>query len=437
MPNYPSKYPEVDHTTQQTHCCDCPNHVFHGTRSPKVETDEGEPDMDQKNMPKTTYPFFWFSPRNEVQRDEFNKQKKERKEAQFPWPIVWMPEDEIIEKEKKKNTQFPWPVLWMPKDDPKERKDQHANERASEEAAKPSFRIIPLKFLENGDKDQAEMQKFPFVEKKQGGEEAGKELTLGEGKSLAEAKIIPVMEKKEGCEVGKEQDVKQKDGTGDKVAEKKHSKSPPVCLRVDPLPHKRPTNGSSKEDKNKKEIKVVDVKSAKEERKEKEIEVKKDTKEKLPERRNDDKKRSIMPEENKIKKEIKVAGGRDAESMDLKKREIQGEDLKDNLEEGKVENVKRSQISEQDAVVLIQYVYRGYNVRRWAPLEKLKKIRSVHEKAQELLGKSQRVEESSKPLKKKEQLVLSEGIMNLLLRLDTIQACILNLLMPFVFVKCS
>jgi BAG domain/IQ calmodulin-binding motif len=107
------------------------------------------------------------------------------------------------------------------------------------------------------------------------------------------------------------------------------------------------------------------------------------------------------------------------------------------LEEGKVENVKRSQISEQDAVVLIQSVYRGYNVRRWAPLEKLKKIRSVHEKAQDLLGKLQRVEESSKPLKKKEQLVLSEGIMNLLLRLDTIQACILNLLMSFVFVKCS
>jgi hypothetical protein len=210
----------------------------------------------------------------------------------------------------------------MPEDDPKESNDQHPNKRAPEEAAKPIFTIIPLKFLENGDKDQAEMQKPPFVEKKQGGEEAEKELTKRGVKNRAEAKVIPVMEKKEDSEkVGKQQPVKEKDGTGDRVAEKKHSKLPPVCLRVDPLPHKRPTNGSSKEDKNKKEVEVVDVKSAKDERKEKEIEVKKDTKEKLPERKNDDIKRSIMPEENKIKKEIKVTDRIGAEGKELKERD--------------------------------------------------------------------------------------------------------------------
>jgi IQ calmodulin-binding motif len=85
------------------------------------------------------------------------------------------------------------------------------------------------------------------------------------------------------------------------------------------------------------------------------------------------------------------------------------------LEEGKIENVKRSQISEQDAAILIQSVYRGYNVRRWTPLEKLKKISSVQEKAQNLLGRLQHVEESSNLLENKEQLVLSESIMNLVL----------------------
>lgn len=432
MPNYPAKYPQVDPTASQTHCCGCPNHVCHGTHNSKVKIDEEKPDTDQTKMPSNTYPFFWFSPRNKVQQDDIDEPKKERKEAQFPWPIVWMPEEEIKEKEKK-DTQFPWPIIWMPEDDAKEKKDQHATKQASEEAAKPSFRVIPLKFLENAYKNQDEKQKLPVLEKKQVTEEAGKEWTEREHKGQNDVKRIPVMEKKEDCEkVGKEPPVKESENTGGKVTEKKHSKLPPVCLKVDPFPHKRPTNGSSKEDKNKKEVKVVDIKSANDERRQKEIGVKKDIKEKLPERKNDDVKTIIMPEEDKIKKEIKAADGRGEEGKELKGREIQGEGLKDKLEEGKVESVKRSQISEQDAAVLIQSVYRGYNVRRWDPLEKLKKIRIVHEKAQEVLVKLQRVEESAIRLEKKEQLVLGESIMNLLLQLDTIQVYILILTMLFV-----
>jgi hypothetical protein len=92
MPNFPAKYPHVDHTTPQTHCCGCPNHVCHGTHSLKVKIDKEEQDMDQTNMPNSTYPFLWFSPRN-MQQDEVEKPRKERNETQFPWPIVWMPED--------------------------------------------------------------------------------------------------------------------------------------------------------------------------------------------------------------------------------------------------------------------------------------------------------------------------------------------------------
>ncbi|XP_078177498.1 BCL-2-associated athanogene 6 [Carex rostrata] len=379
MLNYPTQYPQIDHTKSQTHCCGCPNHVCNGTHNPKVKIDEEKHDVDQRKIPNNAYPYFWFSPRNNVQQDEIEKQN-EKREAQFPWPIVWMPEDEVKEKEKK-DTQIPWPLTWMPEEDAKETK------------------IIPLKFLEHGDKDQTEMPKFPVVEKKQG------------------VKRIPVMEKKDGSEkVGKEQPVKE--STRDKTMEKKLSKLPPVCLRVDPPSHKKPTNGSSKENKNKKEVKVVEVKGAKDERKEREIEVNKGLKE---ERKIDDVRRVSMPKEDKIKKEIKVADVRGAEGKELKERDIQGEDLKEKMEERKVVSVKRSKISEQDAAVLIQSVYRGYNVRRWDPLEKLKKIRSVHEKAQELMGRMQNVEESAIQLEKKELLVLGETIMNLLLQLDTIQ----------------
>ncbi|KAL5212925.1 hypothetical protein ABZP36_023772 [Zizania latifolia] len=77
--------------------------------------------------------------------------------------------------------------------------------------------------------------------------------------------------------------------------------------------------------------------------------------------------------------------------------------------------------SELDAAVLIQSAYRGYYVRRWQPLEKLRKIKNVNEQMQHLKKKLQGLEAFSEQITIKEQVTINETIMNLLLKLDTIQ----------------
>jgi hypothetical protein len=81
----------------------------------------------------------------------------------------------------------------------------------------------------------------------------------------------------------------------------------------------------------------------------------------------------------------------------------------------------RASLSEPDAVIRIQSAFRGYDVRRWQPLDKLRKIRNVHEQMQGVKKQLQCLEDSCKKLTEKEQVAIGETIMNLLLKLDTIQ----------------
>uniref|UniRef100_A0A8R7UPE4 BAG domain-containing protein n=1 Tax=Triticum urartu TaxID=4572 RepID=A0A8R7UPE4_TRIUA len=78
-------------------------------------------------------------------------------------------------------------------------------------------------------------------------------------------------------------------------------------------------------------------------------------------------------------------------------------------------------LSEPDAAVRIQSAYRGYHVRRWQPLEKLRKIKNVHMQMQDVEKQLQALEASSKQPTEKEHVAINETIMNLLLNLDTIQ----------------
>ena len=78
-------------------------------------------------------------------------------------------------------------------------------------------------------------------------------------------------------------------------------------------------------------------------------------------------------------------------------------------------------LSEPDAAVRIQSAYRGYHVRRWQPLEKLRKIKNVHMQMQDVEKQLQALEASSKQPTEKEHIAMNETIMSLLLNLDTIQ----------------
>lgn len=78
-------------------------------------------------------------------------------------------------------------------------------------------------------------------------------------------------------------------------------------------------------------------------------------------------------------------------------------------------------LSESDAAVGIQSAYRGYDVRKWQPLDKLWKIKHVHEQMQVVRKQIQCLLDSCSKPTQKEQVAIGETIMNLLLKLDAIQ----------------
>lgn len=79
-------------------------------------------------------------------------------------------------------------------------------------------------------------------------------------------------------------------------------------------------------------------------------------------------------------------------------------------------------LSEAEAAVIIQSAYRGYEVRRWEPLKKLKQIANISEEVAKLNNPIQALESHPDTHDNdKWRNILGENIMNLLLKLDTIQ----------------
>ena len=82
-------------------------------------------------------------------------------------------------------------------------------------------------------------------------------------------------------------------------------------------------------------------------------------------------------------------------------------------------------LADMDAAILIQAAYRGYQVRKWEPLKKLKQIAEVSKELTDVRGRIQALEHSSDlQLDEKQKIAIGETIMRLLLKLDTIQVCV-------------
>uniref|UniRef100_A0A6N2NDB9 BAG domain-containing protein n=1 Tax=Salix viminalis TaxID=40686 RepID=A0A6N2NDB9_SALVM len=83
---------------------------------------------------------------------------------------------------------------------------------------------------------------------------------------------------------------------------------------------------------------------------------------------------------------------------------------------------QRTNLSDEAAALLIQSAYRGFEVRRWEPLKKLKQIATVQEQVVVVKDKIHALESCSDIQKNNRQrLVIGEMIMSLLLKLDAIQ----------------
>ncbi|CAL5059027.1 unnamed protein product [Urochloa decumbens] len=423
------------------------------------------------------------------------------------------------EKDNQEEKQFHWPIVWMPAgyDEPKQKaKEMKEMEEApnnSEEAPRsPKIKFIPLSWFENGHHDQkpatrdgsgdqpavtdhrdgmalegspkttAAMPKTVNDERKPARENYKTIPVVPEDKidekKASTYRTIPVMKQSDDKKTGmSEKEEAKKASNADKAEQNgktkhsessaaKHSKLPPVCLRVDPFPRKKSGNGSSRSpsppnrkdgDKAKKDVKDAQGQNLEpmqsdtrhitvSELKEKipnemktgmgssnetvqAASVEHSQEEEVPTSKDVQKVQASStttgPQENAGAKSLKGgavqenAGAERFKECDKSKNEdetvIESEAAKGDA------RTCRANLSETDAAVRIQSAYRGYDVRRWQPLDKLQKIRNVYEQMQGVKKQLQCLENSCNKPTEKEQVAIGETIMNLLLKLDTIQ----------------
>ncbi|KAG2657584.1 hypothetical protein PVAP13_1KG507400 [Panicum virgatum] len=427
------------------------------------------------------------------------------------------------EQDNQKEKQFHWPIVWVPAgyDEPKQKAKElkmgEAPNNSEEAPQSPKIKFIPLSWFENGRHDQksssrdesgdhgdrSAVKNQPAVTEHRDGmtyktTPVGPKTVNDEKKPLRENyKTIPVVPENEIDEkkattyrtipVMRESDEKQtgmsekkeskKASNADKLEENgktkhsessiaKHSKLPPVCLRVDPFPRKKSGNGSSRSpspptrkdgDKAKKDLKQAQGQNLESKQSDTRHITVSEVKEKSP---NEMKKGMVSNNETvqapslEHSREEEVPTSKDDQKVQAGSstigtpesagtKSLRAGDVQENADAESFKGCEKSKnedetvieseiakddartwganLSEPDAAVRIQSAYRGYDVRRWQPLDKLRKIRNVHEQMQGVKKQLQCLEDSCKKPTDKEQVAISENIMNLLLKLDTIQ----------------
>ncbi|KAK1376782.1 hypothetical protein POM88_032975 [Heracleum sosnowskyi] len=90
-------------------------------------------------------------------------------------------------------------------------------------------------------------------------------------------------------------------------------------------------------------------------------------------------------------------------------------------EHASTNGVPNQMFSEAEAAVIIQSVYRGFEVGRWEPLKKLKEIARIEGELNKVRLDVQNLVSSGSGNIDKQRMVIGETIMKLLLQLDTMQ----------------
>lgn len=298
------------------------------------------------------------------------------------------------DQSRNQSQQLPFPMIWLPYNN--EEKGKARNEREANSTSESSTH-------KQSEGDDHTEKIIPAVEAE--GKEGG---NLSVEKSEKPPRIIPVKYMDEIADM-KAKSSEDNKKSSEKVTKSKPSspakatKLPPICLRVDPLPKKKIGQGKSRSPSPPGEkIKQVDAvkPSSMSENKAKGIE-------------NETEKKSTEVLQQKtevnaieVEKASKLAGD-----------ENEGKDAGEKLKSQEVE-VKKKILSGTEAATIIQSAYRGYEVRRWEPLEKMRQIVKIKEEADAL---KRRIESGASSMDLKQKVALGETIMNLLLKLDTIQ----------------
>ncbi|XP_008795008.2 BAG family molecular chaperone regulator 6-like [Phoenix dactylifera] len=474
-PHYSFDQARYDYEEAKNHCCGCPNHKCGGENT-SVKIEEQKPDLEPKpkegdssNLVKLpNYPFYppAWAPHNYLKEKDTDKNS----EAQPGIWNGWIPldinsrmglmqngDDKKGSQNEERRSQFPWPIMWMPgynkpEEAVKDLKEINNGPKVSEET--PKFKIIPLKFLENGNRQEkagvAEDEPKTRAQQEAVSEKEAKTKTIPvkqmeassqmrdekQNEKSDEKKSIISEKQNEDCGVKKSLDGKQSSPV-------KLSKLTPVCLRVDPLPRRKNGNSASrspsppgliekerthqdnkehgstwkeaKEEIPKKEIRIVDVKEKTSNKVGKEVWSSQDSvpiisMKGAPGKAVTENAKGVEMNDSEgglsDDQEKKIEESRAMEDAEITKTEVRKE---------------RKNLAESDAAVLIQSAYRGFEVRRWQPLEKLRKVAQIRQQVEDIKKQIQSFETSSEGQDMKQKVVIGETIMNLLLQLDTIQ----------------
>ncbi|KAL7083175.1 hypothetical protein ACP275_14G145500 [Erythranthe tilingii] len=450
MPSYGVEQPQYEyeknlHTGH--HCCGCSNQLFQPKEQNNVRIEEEEPVKERrkndnlvpfqfKNGP---HPIAWL-PSGYSNNDEWGKVKDSedgKTVVQNPasWN-GWYPLDsnnlvsskhsgdgEINRPQNDGKGNFPFPLFWLPNYMPEEGNKVIdailASQKDSGPGSEQSFHMTREKETPvNEGKGHKEKEGFENREKET---DASGKPSIGSG------------EKKLDNEEKKLPNIVDNRDKG-KSASSKSSKLPPVCLRVDPLPRRKVGNGNSTRQGDKeKPSKVLNSSDNKE--------LDMDTRSEFKEKKGT--KIIEVVDANARKQQIAVVnvqipngqGNVLTNQKEEKPKEeniFQGQSvdvgsaLEKNEELFRDEAIKKSRktdLSEEEAAVVIQSAYRGFDTRKWEPVKKLKQIAKVKEEIANVKHLIQEMEESAFDVEGsgKQRHIVAEIIMSLLLKLDAIQ----------------
>lgn len=311
---------------------------------------------------------------------------------------------------KELNKQFPFPIFWMPyggqgENDVKGQQARDLGETPGKEAS-PTFKIIPMRFEHPENEPEKIKTAVGNDDSGVGGRAPVKTIPVKQSEESVPKQLRKEEEQKDECKP-----VKNAEGNvnGHSSSPKK-SKLPPICLRVDP-PKRKNGNGSSRSPSPPVAKKRQESEEPKTGGSKKEIKVTE-----AVDKGSSQSKIEISRKAGEAKKE-KMEG-------DVAKKGVEGQQSQE-AEESKPQEAKKPAkkvLSEQEAATIIQSAYRGYDVRRWEPLKKLRQIANIHEEAAEVKKRIEDLEScTGSSLGEKEKATVAETIMKLLLKLDTIQ----------------
>ncbi|TYI14887.1 hypothetical protein ES332_A08G151400v1 [Gossypium tomentosum] len=372
-------------------------------------------------------------------------------------------------------TQFPVPVFWLPNSDRKQEDENRDKQRMITASDNSKQAPVKVEFIPGGSSvsdvklDKPESDK-EISQNKNAAETRGK---------TTSQKCVPI-EVKEGKSEGTEKKGKDVKDVSVKHAEdttknelgtvaKRKSPSPsktskfsPVCLRVDPLPTKKNGNGNgssrSPSPRKGQPEDTLTKASAAPGRKEDSAVNTQNTSGSLDSVELVEKKIKEIPviaerpketKENKARENISMNQAQVlGETREVSEQPTVGKTKEDNHENKTEEETKTSfeevmgaekeadsvevpcdqcktevgRMSDDKAAKLIQSAFRGFEVRKWEPLKKLKQIGDVRDQVNEVRNHIQFLESSTDQNEDdKLRLLAGEKIRTLLLRLDSIQ----------------